>query len=98
MNSSLNELSLGGICALTIENSTRLQRKTTSHYPSLMKCWNDFQTTFSFVSLMAILDITKSQSTQMIKIRLLSHAHMELMHTDECHLGYAMLQLLSNSA
>jgi hypothetical protein len=21
---------------------------------------------------------------------------MELMHTDECHLGYAMLQLLSN--
>jgi hypothetical protein len=55
-----HELSLGGVCALTIENSTRLQRKTTSHYPSLMKCWNGLQSTLSFVSLMAILDITKS--------------------------------------
>jgi hypothetical protein len=83
---------------MTIKNSTRLQRKTTSRYPSLIKCWNGLQTTLSFVSLMAILDITKSRSTQMIKIRLLSHAHMELMHTDKYHLGYAMLQLLSNGA
>ena len=30
MNSSLNELSLGGVCVLTIENSTRPQR---NHFP-----------------------------------------------------------------
>jgi len=63
-----------------------------------MKCWNDLQTTFSFVSLMVILDITKSQSTQMTKKRLPLHARMELMHTDECRLDCAMLQLLSNGA
>jgi hypothetical protein len=91
-------LSLGGVCALTIKNSTRLQRKTTFRYPSLMKYWNGLQSTLSFVFLMVILDITISRSTQMIKIRLLSHAHMELMHTDDCLSGCAMLQLLSNSA
>jgi hypothetical protein len=98
MNSSLNELSLGGVCVLTIENSTRLQRKITFRYPSLMKCWNGLQTTLSFVSLMVILDITKSQSTQMTKKRLPLHARMELMHTDECRSDCAMLQLLSNGA
>ena len=34
---------------------------------------------------------TKSWSTLMTKVRLLSHAHMELMHTDECCSGCAML-------
>ena len=98
MNSSLNELSEGGVCVLTIENSTRLQRKITSRQPSLMKCWNGLQTTLSFVSLMVILDIIKSQSTQMTKTRLPLHARMELMHTDECRSDCAMLQLLSNGA
>jgi len=98
MNSSLNELSLGGVCVLSIENSTRLQRKITFRYPSLMKCWNGLQTTLSSISLMVIVDITKSQSTQMTKKRLLLHARMELMHTDECRSDFAMLQLLSNSA
>jgi len=46
-------------------------------YPSLMKCWNGLQTTLSFVSLMVILDITKSQSSQMTKKILPLHAHME---------------------
>jgi hypothetical protein len=63
-----------------------------------MKCWNGLQTTLSFVSLMVILDITKSQSTQMTKKRLPLHARMELMHTDECRSDCAMLQLLSNGA
>ena len=36
MNSSLNELSLGGVCVLTIKNSTRLQRKITFRYPDEM--------------------------------------------------------------
>jgi len=63
MNSSLNELSLGGVCVLTIENSTRPQRKITFRYPSLIKCWNGLQTTLSLVSLMVILEITQSQST-----------------------------------
>ena len=98
MNSSLNELSLGGVCVLTIENSIRLQRKITFRYPSLMKCWNGLQTTLSFVSLMVILDITKSQSTEMTKKRLPLHARMELMHIDECRSDCAMLQLLSNGA
>ena len=98
MNSSLNELSLGGVCVWTIKNSTRLQRKITFCYPSLMKCWNGLQSTLSSVSLMVILDITKSQSTQMTKKRLALHARMELMHTDECHTDCAMLQLLSNGA
>jgi len=98
MNSSLNELSPGGVCALTTESSTRPQRKIISHYPSLMKCWSGSQITLSFVSLMGILDIIKSRSTPMTKVRLLSHAPMELMHTDECHSGYVMLQLLFNGA
>ena len=98
MNSSLNKLSLGGVCVWTIENSTRLQRNITFGYPSLMKCWNSLQTTLSSVSLMVILDITKSQSTQMTKKRLPLHARMELMHTDECRSDCAMLQLLSNGA
>jgi hypothetical protein len=51
-----------------------------------------------FVSLMVILDITKSQSTLMTKVRPFSHAHMELTHTDECHSDCVMLQLLSNGA
>jgi hypothetical protein len=63
-----------------------------------MKCWNGFQTTLSFVSLMGILDITKSQSTPMTKVRPLSHARMDLTHTDECRSDCVMLQLLSNGA
>jgi hypothetical protein len=47
---------------------------------------------------MVILDITKSQSTPMTKVRPLSLAHMELMHTNECHLDNVKLQLLSNGA
>jgi hypothetical protein len=42
---------------------------------------------------MVILDITKSQSTPMTKVRPLLLAHMKLMHTDECRLDYVMLQL-----
>jgi hypothetical protein len=97
-NSSLNELSLGGVCALIIENSIRLQRKITSCYPSLMKCWNGLQSTLSFVSLMVILGVIKSQSTLMTKVRPLLHARMELTHTDECRSGYAMPRLPSNGA
>jgi hypothetical protein len=52
----------------------------------------------SFVSLMGISDITKSQSTPMTKVRPLSHARMELTHTDECRSDCVMLQLLSNGA
>jgi len=63
-----------------------------------MKCWNSLQSTLSFVSLMGILDITKSRSTLMTKVRPLSHAHMELTLTDECHSCYAMLQLFFNGA
>jgi len=88
---SLNELSLGGVCVLTIENSTKLQRKITFRYPSLMKCWNGLQPTLPSISSMVILDITKSQSTQMTKKRLPLHACMELMHADECRLDCAML-------
>jgi hypothetical protein len=47
---------------------------------------------------MGIPDITKSQSTLMTKVRPLSHARMELMHTDELRLDCVMLQLLSNGA
>jgi hypothetical protein len=47
---------------------------------------------------MGISDITKSQSTLMTKVRPLSHARLELTHTDECPLDCAMLQLLSNGA
>jgi len=47
---------------------------------------------------MVILDIAKSRSTLMTKVRLLSPAHMELTHTDERRSGYAMLQLPSNGA
>jgi hypothetical protein len=63
-----------------------------------MKCWNSLQSTLSFVFLMGISDIIKSQSTLMTKVRPLSHAQMELTHTDECRSDYVMLQLLSNSA
>jgi len=98
MKPSLNELSLGGVCVLTIENSIRLHRNITFCYPSLMKCWNGLQTTLSFVSLMVILDITKSQSSQMTKKRLPLHAPIELMHIDECRSDCAVLQLLSNGA
>jgi hypothetical protein len=98
MNSFLNEPSLGGACALITENSTRLQRKITSRYPSLMKCWNGLQITLSIVSLMVILVIIKSQSTLMTKVRPPLHARMELMHTDECRSDCAMLQLPSNGA
>ena len=44
-----------------------------------------------FFCFMGIPSIIKSQSMQMTKVRLLSHAHKELMHTDECRLGCAML-------
>ena len=98
INSFLSELSLGGICALITVNLTRLQRKITSCYPSLMRCWNGLQNILSSVSLMGTPGIIKSQSTQMTKVRLLSHAHVELMHTDECRSGCAVLQLLSNDA
>ena len=98
MNSFLNDLSPGEVCALTTENSTRPQRKITCCYPSLMKCWNSSQITPSIDSLMGIPDIIKSQSTPMTKVRLLSHAPMELTHTDECRSGYVMLQLLFNGA
>jgi hypothetical protein len=91
MNSFLSALSLGGICALTTENLTRPQRKITFHYPSSMRCWDGLQITLSIVSLMGIPDIIKSQSTLTTKIRQLSHARMELMHTDECRLGCATL-------
>jgi hypothetical protein len=63
-----------------------------------MKYWNGLQTTLSFVSLMGIPDITKSQSTPMTKVRPLSHPRMELTHTDECRSNCAMPQLLSNGA
>jgi len=55
-------------------------------------------TTLSSVSLMVILDITKSQSTQMTKKRVPLHARMKLMHINECRSDCAMLQLLSNCA
>jgi hypothetical protein len=54
---------------------------------------------------MGILGIMKSQSTQMTKVRLLSHAHMELMHTDKCFFGlcnalasfqWCMMSIFSN--
>jgi hypothetical protein len=51
-----------------------------------------------FVFFMGILDIIKSWSTLTTKVRPLSHARMELTHTDECRSDYVMLQLLSNSA
>jgi len=51
-----------------------------------------------FCSLMGIPDIIKSQSTLMTIVRLLPHAPMEPMHTDECRTGYVMLQLLFNGA
>jgi hypothetical protein len=73
-------------------------KKDHSRYPSLMKCWNSLQTTLSFVSLMVILAIIKSQSTPMTKVRPLLHAHMERTHTDECRSGYAMPRLPSNGA
>jgi hypothetical protein len=42
--------------------------------------------------------IIKSWSAPMTKVRPHSHARMEPTHTDMCRLGYAMLQLPSNSA
>jgi hypothetical protein len=63
-----------------------------------MKCWNSLQSTLSSVFLMGIPDIIKSRSTLMTKVRPLSHARMELMHTDECRSDYVMLQLLFNIA
>jgi hypothetical protein len=54
---------IGWQMCIVIKNLTRLQRKITSHYPSLTRCWNSLQSTPSFVSLMGIPDINKSRST-----------------------------------
>ena len=59
--------------------------------PFIDEMLDGMQAILSSVSLMIILDITKSQSTQMTKKRLPLHARMELMHTDECHSDCAML-------
>jgi hypothetical protein len=98
MNSLLSALLLGGVSALTTRNLTRPQRTITFRYLSSMRCWNGLQITLSIVSLMGIPDIMKSRSTLTTKIRQLSHARMELMHTDECRSGCAMFQLLFNGA
>jgi hypothetical protein len=48
------ESSLDGGCALIIKNLTRQQRNIIFHYPSLMKCWSDWQIILSSISLMGI--------------------------------------------
>jgi hypothetical protein len=52
------------------------------------------QITLSFVFLMDIMDITKSQSIPMTEAKPLLHVLIELMLIVGCLLGYVMLQLL----
>ena len=62
-----------------------------------MKCWSDWRTTLSFVSLMDIQVIIKYQSILMTKAKLPLHVHMELMLIVEYLLDYVMLQLLTSA-
>ena len=98
MSWSRNEPSQGGECVSITESSTRLQRKTTSHCSSLMKCWSGWRSILSSVSLMGIRGIIRFPSTPMIKARPHSLAYMERMCTDGCRSGCAMHPHRSNGA
>ena len=68
-------------------------RKDHFPYPSLIRCWIDWQDTLTSVFLMDTRDITKLLLHLRTKRKLLSHALMVLFLLEECHLGYAMFLL-----